>query len=601
MPGSSSASHRQRTTRTLRVIAQDPGFRKHRGGGGHIVTADAEIPAEELLPGPTGYRVKVIDYDVSTDTLYAPGPIVAGPDGHSLDAYREADDNDMLEDPRFHQQNVYAIVMRTLSRFEKALGRRVAWGCDGHQLHVVPHAFAEPNAFYSRADRAIFFGYFRGRTGKTIYSCLSHDVIAHETTHAILDGLRSRFFEPSSPDQAAFHEGFADIVAMLSIFSMRSIVRAMLLEGGTTEAEVAEHRADRPEPDPHEDEKTLIDASLLEPERLKQSAIFGLAEEMGRDLSQVRGSALRRSVELDPKLTPPDSPEFLEEHRRGELFAAAMLNAFLDIWVARLRKIGPISEGQKDLSAVVEAGGRVADHLLTMAIRAIDYCPPVDVSFPDYLSALLTIDTEVAPDDDAYDYRGALLHQFERFGIEPGYGAGADGTWPRLDLQLVYSRTHFESLLNDKQEVFRFLWENRRMLDIDERGYVEVESVRPAMRVGPDGFVLRETVAEYIQMLTLSAEEFRKMRIAVHPEVPAEQRIRIYGGGTLIFDEYGQLKYHIAKYLARDAVDIARQTDRLDHLWRCGYLDLPDDDASARLQGLHLARAGAFGGADATR
>ena len=277
------------------------------------------------------------------------------------------------------------------------------------------------------------------------------------------------------------------------------------------------------------------------------------------------------------------------------------LNAFLDIWVARIRKIGPIAGNMKDLSAIVEAGARVADHLLTMAIRAIDYCPPVDVSFGDYLSALLTIDTEVVPDDDAYDYRGSLLRQFARFGIRPCCGAGPDGTWPRLDLQLVYSRTHFESLLNDKQEVFRFLWENRRMLEIDERGYVEVESVRPAMRVGPDGFILRETIAEYVQMLTLSAGEFRAMNIPVHEEVPADQRIRIYGGGTLVFDEYGQLKYHVPKYLARDACDVARQTDRLHHLWRCGYLNQPDDDASARLQGLHLARAGAYGGADATR
>jgi hypothetical protein len=609
MPGSVSASHRQRTTRTLRVIAQDPGFRKDRGGGGYIVTANAELPAEELLAGPTGYRVKVIDYDVSTDTLYAASNIVIGPDGQPIDAFREAPDKLLLTDPRFHQQNVYAIVMRTLSRFEKALGRRVAWGCDGHQLHVVPHAFAEPNAFYSRADRALFFGYFRGRDGNTIFTCLSHDVIAHETTHAILDGLRSRFFEPSSPDQAAFHEGFADIVAMLSIFSLRNIVRAMLLEARMPEEEEArESDAEKRDVDgldsdtrKEAEETTLIDGRLLEPEWLKNSAVFGLAEEMGRDLSAARGSALRRSVELDPEETPPDSPQFLEEHRRGELLAAAMLNAFLEIWVARIRKIGPIEGQKKDLSAVVEAGTRVADHLLTMAIRAIDYCPPVDLSFPDYLSALLTIDSEVVPDDDAYDYRGNLLRQFGRFGIRPAGDSGPDGTWARLALPLTYSRTHFESLLNDKQEVFRFLWENRRMLEVDERGYVEIESVRPAMRIAPDGFILRETIAEYVQMLTLSAAEFREMNIEVHEDVPPGQRIRIYGGGTLVFDEYGQLKYHIAKYLARDSDDVARQTDRLHHLWRSGYLFQPDDDASARLQGLHLARAGAYGGADATR
>src|SRR5215471_6088434 len=59
-----------------------------------------------------------------------------------------------------------------------------------------------------------FFGYFMGSDGKLVFTCLSHDVVAHETTHALLDGLRKRYMERSTPDQAAFHEGFADVVAV---------------------------------------------------------------------------------------------------------------------------------------------------------------------------------------------------------------------------------------------------------------------------------------------------------------------------------------------------------------------------------------------------
>ncbi|HST35579.1 MAG TPA: hypothetical protein VLK25_02985, partial [Allosphingosinicella sp.] len=497
-----SANDAQHTTRRLTIIAQDPAFRKKSAGSGGIVTASAELPAEELLPGPTGYRVKVIDYDVSTDTLYAPAEVAP-----QVDAYELASDHLLLTDPRFHAQNVYAIVMRTLARFEKALGRRVDWGCDGHQLHVVPHAFAEPNAFYSRADRALFFGYFRGSDGDLIYTCLSHDVIAHEATHAILDGLRGRFFEPSSPDQAAFHEGFADIVSMLSIFSLPAIISAMLDDAIKLDRVGSRARARS------EALTTLIDAKYLDAKWLKKSAIFGLAEEMGRDLSSVRGSALRRSVELDPKEV--DGPEFLEEHRRGEILVAAMLNAFLDIWLNRISRVGVITDGKKDRSVVVEAGARVADHLLTMAIRAIDYCPPVDLSFSDYLSAMLTVDKEVVPDDDLYGYRAALLRQFGRYGIKPSFGAARDGTWRRCTANLTYSRTHFASLLSDKQEMFRFLWENREALEIERMGYIEIESVRPALRVAPDGFILRETVSEYVQMLTLSADELREMGIEV--------------------------------------------------------------------------------------
>jgi len=595
MSADTPPTHPHRTSRRLRIIAQDPGFRKRRDGGGEIVTALAELPAEELLPGPTGYRVKVIDYDVSTDTLYRPAQIPSSEDGAATDPYAEAGDQDLLTDPRFHAQNVYAIVMRTLARFEKALGRRVEWGCDGHQLHVAPHAFAEPNAFYSRSDRALFFGYFRGRDKRTIFTCLSHDVIAHEATHAILDGLRSRFFEPSNKDQAAFHEGFADIVAMLSIFSLRDVVAAMLDDATDREAAAR----DAPPAAGDETAHALIDVEFLEPKWLKESAIFGLADEMGKDLSGVRGRALRRSVTLDPDETPPDRPEFDQEHRRGELLVAAMLNAFLDIWLRRIDRLGTIVAGKKDRSLVVEAGSRVADHLLTMAIRAIDYCPPVDVGFADYLSALLTIDHEVVPDDDRYGYRDTLLRQFARFGIAPAHGAGPDGTWQRCSARLTYSRTHFDSLLRDKQEVFRFVWENRKALEIDERGYIEIESVRTAMRIAPDGFLLRETVAEYVQILTLTAKELREIGIELPDGVAADKRLRVYGGGTLIFDEYGQLKYQIANHLANRQQDLDRQTERMQHLWMRGMLDAPDD-ASARLAALHLARAGAIGDANAT-
>jgi hypothetical protein len=576
-------SQSQRTTRQLRIIAQDPGLRDRDG---NIVTTVVDLPAEELRPGPTGYRVKVIDYDVSTDTLYQEADIGSGLDRTYPDPYKDATNETLLTDPRFHAQNAYAIIMRTLARFEQALGRRVRWGCDGHQLHVAPHAFAQANAFYSREDRGLFFGYFTSSTGKTIFTSLSHDVIAHETTHAILDGLRRRFLEASSPDQAAFHEGFADVVAMLSIFSLRDVVEALL--------DLATQGED------------LIDPDLLTAEALKESTLLGLAEEMGGALAGVRGQALRRSIQLDPKSDHAESPEFEEEHRRGELLVAAMLNAFLEIWVRRIDKIGTIeirtraadgierTERKKDRDLVAESGARVAGHLLTMAIRAIDYCPPVDLRFSDFLSALLTVDREVTPDDDRYGYRDVLLDWFAKFRIRKAHGSGSDGTWERCEAELTYARTHFESLLRDEGEVFRFLWENREKLSIDERGYMEVQSVRPCTRIGPDGFSLRETVAEYIQILTLTAEEFGEMGVAMPEDIEPEKVIRIYGGGALIFDEYGQLKYQIAKHLADDEHDLERQSERIKYLWNNGRLEQIEDGTS-RLAALHLARAGVQG------
>jgi hypothetical protein len=565
--------HALRAHRTLSILAQDPSVRVE----GRMLRAQVTVPAEQLLPGPRGYRVFVVDYDATSHTLYAPLELKPGLEGEDVDPYADPklSDATLLGDPRFHAQNVYAIAMRILSRFELALGRRVPWGSYGHQLHIVPHAFAEANAFYSRGDRALLFGYFTpdgadSATGSTVFTCLSHDVVAHETTHALLDGLRRRYLEPSTPDPGGFHEGFADVVALLSVFALPEVVGAVL-DG---------------KPGSH-----LVSEKVLDRSSLVDSALLGLAEEMGRALSDIRGDALRRSAKLRPGKDYLDDPAFAEEHLRGELLVAPMLRSFLDIWIKRLSKLGTLRKGMKDRDMVVEEGARAADHLLTIAIRALDYCPPVEIDFSDYLTALLTIDREVVP-DDRYGYRAALLQNFEDFGIRKSPETDDDGTWLRWNTPLVYSRTHFDSMLRDGEEMFRFVWENRDALDLDKEGYLEVQSVRPSTRIAPDGFVLRETVAEYVQMLTLAAEELRDdFGIALPDGIEDWREVTVYGGGTLIFDEYGQLKYRIAKHLFRTEADRKRQERRLQHLWEIGQFDRRIDPG-ARLADLHLTRAG---------
>lgn len=532
-------------TRRLRIIAQDPAVRR----GGRILTTEISIPAEELAPGPRGYRVNVIDFDSNTGALYKPAEYPSPKKGAPRDPFARASDATLLNDPRFHAQNAYAIVMKTLARFEFALGRRVRWGSTGHQLHVAPHAFSDANAFYSREDRGLFFGYFPDplHGNRPVFTCLSHDIVAHETTHALLDGLRGRYMEPSSPQQAAFHEGFSDIVALLSVFALKDVVAALLK--------------------PHARAKgKLIAAKHLTSRALKDSVLFGLALEMGQAMAEVRGEALRRSVRKQARTSLAG---VTEEHDLGEYVVAAMLNAFVTIWISRLKKIGTLRKGMKDLSLVVEEGARVADHLLTMAIRALDYCPPTDIDFPDFLSALLTIDHEVVPDDSKFGYREALLANFARYGIRPAATADPGGIWRRCRAELKYSRTHFDSMMRDKEEVFRFLWENRQALEISDKGYVEVEAVLPSHRIGPDGFVLRETIAEYVQIMTLRADELGTLKIKRPKGMPGWKRVRLFGGGALVFDEYGRLKYQI-----RNRIESARrQTTRLKYLWQSGFFD----------------------------
>jgi hypothetical protein len=548
-----------------------------------ILRAEVEIPAETLEPGPWGYRVHVVDYDAASGMLWKPHDYTLA-NGVVVDPFADKTDRELLSNPKFHQQNVYAIIMRILARFEQALGRRVSWSFGGHQLKVAPHASCDANAFYSKEDEGLFLGYFvdPGFKGKRptaenglVFSCLSHDVTAHETTHALVDGLRERYTDPSSPDQAAFHEGISDVVALLSVFALREVVAGLLVNLKS---------------------KKTIHKRELTAKSLRKSALFGLAEEMGEALAQVRGEALRRSVELmaDPKKLR--DPEFQEPHRRGEILVAAILNAMIEIWADRLEGLRRTDKGEVNLSRVVEEGQRIADTLLTMAIRALDYSPPVHLEFGDYLSALLTADREIRPDDSVYKFRTALLDSFARYGVKPSspYGDNEPGIWgspeQEVNQSLSYARSHFEPMQRDADEVFRFVWENRDVLGLFEGVYTQVQSVRPCVRVDRDGFTLRETVAEYVQIIRLMPAELKKAGYT-RPDgtlLPDDREVSLHGGGTLIFDEWGRLKYHIHNRLGNKK----KQSERLQYLAQSGYyLSRKPQSEAVRIGGQgHFAR-----------
>jgi hypothetical protein len=516
--------------------------------------------------------VQVIDYDSSTDSLYKPFEddltFNPQPGGKVQDPIKDASDAQILSDPRLHALNVYAIIMSTLARFEFALGRRISWGFNSHQIQVAPHAFADANAFYSERDQALMFGYFPARNGEMVFSCLSHDVVAHETTHALVDGLREHFTDPSSPEQAAFHEGFADVVALLSVFSLPKVVNKLL--------------------DLKSPGSNRIDTDKLTAPNLRNSILLGLAEQMGEEMSGVRGQALRRSVNLQPSPDYIHQPKYLEPHRRGEIFVAAMLRTFIDVWIKRLEGLGLSHEHYLDRNRVVEEGADAAEYLLSMAIRALDYTPPVHLEFCDFLSAILTADREIRPNEGKYEYRKVLLKNFAAYGMKPA-SVGYDiekGIWKKPTQRMVYDRTHFEFMQRDPDEVFRFIWENRQALKLYEEAYSHVISVRPCLRVGPDGFTLRETVVEFIQMIELKASQLGSLKIRVPKDMPGTQAVKLYGGNTLIFDEYGRLKYNI-----HNRIDNAtRQSHRLKFLWEYGFFD-GGASALRRFSAMHRQRA----------
>ena len=437
----------------LTVIAQDPAVKV----GGAVLRAVVAIAPERLEPGPRGPRFWVVDYDSTARRVVAPAP------DPWADAIAACSDDALAADPRVRAQNVFVVASRTLETFENALGRRLGWGFPGHQLYLVPAAFAEANAFYDPDSSAVLFGYFdpaEPAGAPTVYTALSHDIVAHETTHAILDGLRRRFEEPSLPDQAAFHEALADIVALMSVFSLRETVLALI---------------------PGDPVTGLVDEANVSAGELARTALLGLAEQFGAAVRVHGGDALRRSVTLAANPDLLSQPAFQEPHTRGEVLVAAVGNAMLEIWTKRLvdvhAKGTPLHR-----TRVADEGVKTATNVLTMCIRAIDYLPPVDLSFDDFATALLAADEEVVP-DDRHDYRGTLETAFRRYGIRDVTPRHVQ-TFGRKDAP-TYRLIHEEELRIRRDEVFRLLWENAALLEIPTGYYLSVETVTPCARVAP--------------------------------------------------------------------------------------------------------------------
>lgn len=404
--------------RKLRIFASDPSLASVHETA-HFSEVTVSVPWEGALPGqaalqpgPVGEYLEIVDIDPPSGCAYPPvdlnDPYLLATDGHAPSE----------SNPQFHQQMVYAVAMTTIRNFEQALGRVALWAPERRmwegvgkktvyedffvrRLRVYPHALREANAYYSPRKKALLFGYFpaepstKGSTvpGSTVFTCLSHDIIAHEVTHALLDGLHRRYQEATNPDMPAFHEAFADIVAIFQHFSL---------------------------PDLLEQELQRNAGDLGQGNRLAE-----LARQFGEGIG--RSAALRNAIDQDPAKS--DYRNLEEPHDRGAILLAAVFAAFLTIYRSRSADLRRIAE---DSGGVLRPGSihpdllrRLADearksaaHVLRMCIRALDYCPPVDLTFGDYLRALITADADLVP-DDRHGYRVAFLEAFRIRGIYP--------------------------------------------------------------------------------------------------------------------------------------------------------------------------------------
>jgi hypothetical protein len=598
--------------RRLRVYAFDPQASTRLDTAG-VNVATIKLSWEQswedqLQPGPINDYLEVIDIDPVSGQFYDPvdlnHPHLLAQDGLAPSE----------GDPRFHQQMVFAVAMKTIRTFERALGRRVFWaprfvpgpqrGRSGElfetveKLRIYPHALREPNAYYSRTKKALLFGYFQTTSPSAgaswVFTTLSHDIIVHEVTHAILDGLHRRFAEPTSVDSLAFHEAFADIVALFSHFTLEEAVQAQIAnEGGRLD---------------------------------NRSLLSGLARQFGTATG--RDGALREAIDASTEGRPAILTEDMTEpHERGAILVAAVFDAFLSIYekrtadlfrIAGLRPgVQPAHDLHPDLVArLAREASKAAEHVMRMCIRALDYLPPVDVRFGDFLRAIVTADYDLVP-DDVLGYRLAVIEGFRRRGIvpdgclslapdsllwePPAHRLIADYDDLYLDLEPKFKRSDAVKTADENAEtVHDWIMGSKTFRDTEDEPWqevcgvvfrrelreeddletilrrpgnsstdyppVEIHSVRTTRRTGPDGQDLRQLIIEIAQQ----RRGFHDEQVQKEQDTQKTGRVRtgdfeFRGGATLIFDlREGHLRYAIRKRIS-DNVRLEHQRNFLQN------------------------------------
>jgi hypothetical protein len=256
--------------------------------------------------------------------------------------------------PQFDCEHTFAVVRQTLSMYERHHGApiRFAWNTGGNtdRITVHPRAGVDRNAFYSRTAKVLKFFFFTptGQAGQ-VFTCRSLDIAAHETGHAILDGLKPGWLGAANPPQTGgLHESFGDLTSVFLTLS----------QPDQAETLVALTRAD------------LHDKNFL-------SAV---AEEFGKALGRDYGL---RNADNDLKLSEVGN----EVHDISQVFTGAVYDILADIYAFERRR----QAGRRDLTMLLI---EVADRLCKVLLDAIIAAPAVGATYVDVANTMLQVSAQ---------------------------------------------------------------------------------------------------------------------------------------------------------------------------------------------------------------
>ncbi|CAN7543109.1 hypothetical protein [Massilia sp. LjRoot122] len=375
----------QQQHRLARLLEQPPG--------------PADEPQAEAPPLPHAFGARVLMWkqdpsvgEIGTRRAWLPGPVLAGPrDARiapgtpGIDPVEPNALGDFVtqpDTPQFDAVHTFAVVRQTLTMYQRALlaaglDMPLPWqwntSMDTRPLAVYPYGLPNVmNAFYSRTQACLKFGDFippgegGAQLGESarVYTCRSFDIVAHETAHAVLDGLKPQWLLADAPPQTGgLHEAFGDLTAIFLALSQLD----------QCEAVVAQTRA-------HLHDKTYL---------------ADIAEQFGMALG---GASSLRNADNDLTLSQAGT----QVHAISQVFTGAMYDVLADMFAYERN---PLLD---DCAAVLH---RVAAYLRGLLLRALIAAPDSAASYVDVVNQMLRI---VQEDGKPAIYGAFIRNQFAR-------------------------------------------------------------------------------------------------------------------------------------------------------------------------------------------
>ena len=344
------------------------------------------IPRPYPYPFLFGSRFQIWKQDPSVSgrlgrqLVYIPGMILNGPKDTRIDTQLSGttpvirnSNGDFIfaaGTPEADCAHTFAIVRQTLTLAQRARGGTSipwAWNAGGNTepIAVFPQGFTGANAYYSRNAKRVTFGYFTPSGWSTpMYTGRSLDIVAHETGHAILDGLKPGWLGYGNPPQTgALHESFGDLCAVFLALSQLDQVEALI---------------------------AMTRANLH-----AKNFLAEVAEQFGDALGRPTGL---RNADNDLKLSDVSN----QVHALSQVFTGGMYDVLADIFAfERNRKRATYGPAHVLLD--------VSRYVFSLLMEAIMQAPPAGATFTDVVNKMLSVS---AANGDPTIYRTFIRNRF---------------------------------------------------------------------------------------------------------------------------------------------------------------------------------------------